>query len=228
MVNDSPTLAGSRRRVGKPTAAARRDRLTGRERAAANMAKELAVAMERAVPGAVHALRLDTFKGHQMVDIIFNRDRHGGGRAADDRGGDADAGAPAQEDAPRSGRRHSAAAATAASGSAPARRPTPPAFTGERQAPQPAQQQAMEAPAPSEEPPLCTLFGEAELPAPDASASGADGAARATVAEAMQESVPPGPAFCWPPPPLPRGQPPGSRGQRWAALLSTPVRVSLQ
>ena len=164
--------------------------------------------MERAVPGAVHALRLDTFKGHQRVDIIFNRDRHGGGRAADDRGGDADAGAPAQEDAPRSGRRHSAAAATAASGSAPARRPTPPAFTGERQAPQPAQQQAMEAPAPSEEPPLCTLFGEAELPTPDASASGADGAARATVAEAMQESVPPGPAFCWPPPPLPSGQPP--------------------
>ena len=24
----------------------------------------------------------------------------------------------------------------------------------------------------------------------------------------MQESVPPGPAFCWPPPPLPSGQPP--------------------
>ena len=49
----SPARAGPRRRAGKPTAAARRDRLLGRERQAVNVAKELAQQLERAEPLAL-------------------------------------------------------------------------------------------------------------------------------------------------------------------------------
>ena len=45
----SPASAGPRRRVGRPTAAARRDRLRGRERQAAHMAARIVEQLERTV-----------------------------------------------------------------------------------------------------------------------------------------------------------------------------------
>ena len=150
MADDSPTRAGPRRRVGRPTAAARRDRLRGRERQAAHMAARIVEQLECTVPGTVHSLRLDTFSSHMRVDIVLNRDRLGGRGSGEGGVGD-DAGAPtgASEEAQRPWRRSHSTAATAAQPSRASRQPPPPAGRRPQRQQQPSQTHKV-TPAPQE------------------------------------------------------------------------------
>jgi len=121
-----------------------------------NVAKELAQQLERAVPGTVHSLRLDTYFNHMRIDIVFNRDRLGGSGAGEGGAGD-DAGAPAgaPEDAQRPGQQRPAAATATQPKRAP--RPPPPPPTGQPQRPQqpskaPEAPSALQQPAPAATP----------------------------------------------------------------------------
>ena len=215
MSRDAQAAAASRK-VRVPAAAAPRNRLQGRERGAAHLAKELAMLIESARPGSLHSLNITAAKGRLHMSLVFDKNRLRAEPVEDEAmsvsSGSDDAGT-------RQKKRHVARQQPTVAASRPAAAPP-------HRKPKPAGQTVTPAArhAPASVPDSRSVSkvrasaAPAAAPKPQgrgvAAVEAASEAARATAEayiaqmEADEPGQPPGPPFCHPPPPRPSGRPP--------------------